>query len=84
MNYDDERNRLVTKEEWQQKKGSYHLITNDGGNIRQVDSDSLDEKLDLLEADASFDCLPSCNSLDQDNRPKDLDVYILDNKNLFH
>lgn len=63
---------------------AYHLITNDGGNIRQVDSDSLDEKLDLLEAGASFDCLPSCNSLDLDNRPMDLDVYILDNKNLFH
>lgn len=62
-------------------KWFYHLITNDEDSIRQVDSGS-PGKRDLLAVDASSDCHPSCSSLDRDSRRMDLDVYILENKNL--
>lgn len=64
------------------KSFSYHLITNDEDSIRQVGSDSL-EKRDLLAVDASSDCRPSYSSLDRDSHRMDLDVYILENKELY-
>lgn len=66
---------------------TYHinlrLITNDEDSIRQVDSDNLDGKLDRRVVGASFDCRPSCNSLDRDSRLMDRDVCILENKGLY-
>jgi hypothetical protein len=58
------------------------LITNDEDNIRQVDSDNLGGKQRRQEVDASFDYLPSCMTLDRDSRLMDLDVYILECKEL--
>lgn len=53
------------------------LITNDEDNIRRVDNDNLDGKLHRLVVGASFDCHPSCKSLDRGSRLMDPDVCTL-------
>lgn len=58
------------------------LITNDEDNIRRVDSDNLDGKRRLPVVDASFDCRPSCMTLDRDIHRMDPDAYTLENKEL--
>jgi hypothetical protein len=58
------------------------LITNDEDNIRRVDSDNLDGRQHHPVVGASFDCRPSCKSLDRDIRLMDPDAYILESEKL--